>query len=161
MRPGGGKAKGASFEREICRKLSLWVTGGRREDCFWRSAMSGGRATVARKRGKDVQQSGDITAVHPEGHAFLDRWYVECKHYKDLSLDAFLVKGTGPLASFWKKACDEAKHYKRSPMLICKQNGWPILVIVEPPYGGCWCPITTPTVKVLLFDEMVSHCPGL
>jgi len=47
MRKGGGKAKGASFERDICRRLSLWVSAGKQEDVFWRSAMSGGRSTVA------------------------------------------------------------------------------------------------------------------
>src|SRR5215216_6431446 len=38
--------KGPQWEREVCRALSLWVTNGERVDVFWRSAMSGGRATV-------------------------------------------------------------------------------------------------------------------
>lgn len=28
------KAKGASFERDVCKKLSLWVSDGKREDLY-------------------------------------------------------------------------------------------------------------------------------
>lgn len=41
-----GKGKGSAFEREVCKKLSVWWTGDENGDCFWRSAMSGGRSTV-------------------------------------------------------------------------------------------------------------------
>ena len=62
--------------------------------------MSGGRATVA--KGK-VRQAGDITAVAPEGHAFVDTFFIECKSYKNLSLDC-LIKGKGDLIDFWQIA---------------------------------------------------------
>lgn len=132
MRPGGGKAKGAQFEREICKRLSLGVTEGEHEDVFWRSAMSGGRATVRNRKGNiQVRQSGDITAVAPEGYEFADTWYVELKHVKKLALDQFCIKGTGPLANYWKIAMREAKRYNKEPMIIARQNGWPILVITR------------------------------
>src|SRR3954464_4941724 len=133
MRAGGGKSKGSSFERWVCKELSLWITDGKRTDCFWRSAMSGGRATVAHKKGVDVRQAGDICAVAPEGAEFCDRWFIECKHVKDLNLDSFLIKKTGMLASFWKKCCQQAERHKRAPMLIARQNGWPTLLIT---YNG-------------------------
>lgn len=61
-------AKGGAYEREICKKLSLWWTGGQRDDVFWRSASSGGRATVRAKRGASTYgQYGDIQAVDPIG----------------------------------------------------------------------------------------------
>ena len=37
MRSGGGKQKGSAFEREICKKLSLWFTENERDDIFFRS----------------------------------------------------------------------------------------------------------------------------
>lgn len=124
-----GKRKGGAFEREICKLFSLWVSGGKSSDIFWRSAMSGGRATVHHRRGVSVRQSGDMCAVAPEGHEFCDKWFVECKHVANANLAAFLLKGTGDTANFWKKAYQEAaKHHKR-PMLIVKSRN-PVFVVV-------------------------------
>lgn len=126
-----GKQKGGAFERDVCRKLSLWVSGGKQSDLFWRSAMSGGRATVARNRGESVRQAGDITAVAPEGHILTDKYYVECKFYKDLDILSFILNNKGKLAGFWKDTKREAdRHGDRYPMLIAKQNNTPALFIV-------------------------------
>ena len=141
-----GKQKGAGFERKTCKALSLWVSGGEREDLFWRSAMSGGRATVGRKAGKEhARHAGDISSTSPEGHALTDRWYVECKAYKDLDIVAAFVNGNGKLAKFWRETVEQATHYKRMPMLIAKQNITPTLVLVPTahlinPYGSAMYP---------------------
>ena len=124
MRAGGGKAKGADFERSVCQQLSLWVSKGENVDLYWRSAMSGGRATV--QKGK-VRQAGDITAVAPEGHILTDQFFIECKSYKNLSLDC-LIKGKGVLIDFWQIAIKESAKYNRIPLLIFKQNRWPTIV---------------------------------
>lgn len=134
-----GKQKGSAFEREICTKLSLWITNGEKIDCLWRSAMSGGRATV--QKGK-VRQAGDITAVALEGHALTDKLYIECKSYKELGLDC-LIKGKGTLLDIWKTTKNEALKYNKIPSLIFKQNNWPTvfctscegvyLLKIEPP----------------------------
>jgi hypothetical protein len=118
------KQKGSAFERKICVALSLWVTDGQRKDVFWRSAMSGGRATV---RGLDVRQAGDVCAVAPEGHAFCDQWYVECKHYKSLDFHC-LLKGTGKLHKFWLDTAKKAIKRNKTPMLIARQNGTPVVL---------------------------------
>ncbi len=73
MRPGGGHSKGASFERQVCRDLSLWLTEGKHDDCFWRSAMSGGRATVRFKKGRTSRsQAGDISPISGIGEKLTD-----------------------------------------------------------------------------------------
>jgi hypothetical protein len=131
MRAGGGKAKGSSFEREICRRLSLWVSKEKRVDLFWRSAMSGGRATVRRKQGQDIRQAGDICSVSPEGHALTDQYYIETKSYRALQIDRFILINSGTLARFWKKTREEADKYYKEPMLIAKQNGLPIIVVMD------------------------------
>jgi hypothetical protein len=128
MKVGGGKAKGSAYERLICKRLSLWVSGGKREDVFWRSAMSGGRATV---KGKTVRQAGDITAVAPEGHPLTDVFYIECKHVKKLDLESFLFKNKGLLAGFWKDAVKQADRHDKEAVIIARQNGWPDLVLCE------------------------------
>lgn len=125
---GGGKRKGGLFERECCRTLSLWITNGKRHDCFWRSAMSGGRATLL---GLAVRQAGDIAAVSTEGLPFTDRWFVECKHVRNLMLDRFCIEHSGTLWKFWEVACREAERHVKKPMLIARQNGWPALVLVR------------------------------
>lgn len=132
MRKGGGKSKGSQFEREVCRILSLWVTNGNRADVFWRSAMSGGRATVGRKKGQDIRQAGDMTATAPEGNAFVEMWLVECKFVQDLELVSFLLNNTGKLATYWKKCKAEARAHQRRPMLICKQNFLRDILVVVP-----------------------------
>lgn len=168
MRKGGGKAKGASFERDVCKKLSLWITQGKREDCFWRSAMSGGRATVGRRKGADHQrQAGDITATSPEGHVLTDKWYIECKNVKDLAITAALFNGIGALAKFWLEAVEQATHFKRMPMIIAKQNMQKTVVIVPSahlinPYGTALYPkamlgrLSILRADVLDFDGMLN-----
>lgn len=131
MRPGGGKKKGSSFEREICKALSLWVSRGRREDLFWRSAMSGGRATVARKRGANLAaQAGDITATHEDGHALTNAWYVECKRYSDLEYASFMLKGTGKLAGFWTETVIQSLRHGKMPMLIAREDRGATTVLI-------------------------------
>lgn len=131
MRPGGGKHKGSRFERAVCEHLSLWITHGKKKDCFWRSSMSGGRATIIHRKGGSNRQAGDITAVAPEGHALTDEYFIENKHVRDLAIASFIIKGTGLLATFWRKACAEARKHNRRPMLIAKQNNMPTIVLVS------------------------------
>lgn len=145
------------MEREVCRFMSLWITNGELQDCFWRSAMSGGRATVAKGKGIHIRQAGDLTAVAEEGNAFCRQWYCEIKHVKHLALDSFFVKQTGPLHKFWKTAVKEAKHYKRDPMLIVRQNRWPILVITKHNHVAHWAQpvVTNGIIDVTLFNAML------
>jgi len=67
-----GRNKGMQFERDICVKLSLWWSEGERDDIFWRSNASGGRATNRAKQGKSTPgQYGDISAIDPCGEPLL------------------------------------------------------------------------------------------
>ena len=80
MKKGGGSRKGGKFERDICKRLSLWWTNNYRDDVFWRSQASGGRATNRHRKGKTTKgQQCDIQAADPIGEPLL-RWAViECK----------------------------------------------------------------------------------
>jgi hypothetical protein len=131
MRKGGGKPKGSKFEREVCSKLSLWITKGEHKDALWRSSMSGGRATVHVKKGGTNRQAGDICAVAPEGHVLTDKFYIECKHYKSLDLGNFFLGRNGRLRKFWYKTVAQATKHNRNPMLIAKQNNVPALVLIR------------------------------
>ena len=69
------KAKGSAFEREICKKLNKWWAPGVADQVFWRSVSSGGRATVS----GNVDQYGDICAIHPLGFDFTKKVIIEAK----------------------------------------------------------------------------------
>ena len=94
--------------------------------------MSGGRATIIRARGETNRQAGDICAVAPEGHVLTDRYFFELKHYRNIKLESFILSNRGPIAGWWKQACKQAKEHGREPVLICKQNNMPIIVITQP-----------------------------
>jgi hypothetical protein len=153
VKAGGGKAKGASFEREMCVKLSLWISHGKRQDLLWRSSMSGGRATIASRKGIKHQAVGDICAVAPEGHKLTDHFFIECKHVKKLDIASFILNNRGELAKFWKVACKQAREHLRQPLLIAKENGREPLVICKPRGLRMYCydqPITlNPEIRFL------------
>lgn len=173
MRVGGGKAKGGIFERECCKKLSLWLSDGKRDDLFWRSAMSGGRATV-RWKNKELNyaQAGDICAIDPLGHKLTSRFVIECKHVKHLQLHTAVAQFGGDLYKFWDKLCSQAKHVRREPMLLAKQNQQPVLLITSPegekdirvnrmpgPRAYLMFP-RKPTAVVFLFEHLLEFpCP--
>ena len=164
MRKGGGKAKGASFEREVCKRLSLWVTDGKHEDCFWRSAMSGGRSTVAAKKGKRLAaQAGDISALTKDGERLTNRFLAECKTYKTLNYEG-LIKGTGNLIKFWRTARTEAARYQKLPMMIAKQNQQPVtvcltwegLLALRIPRLSIVVSVHHEMLHIVLFDEFLA-----
>ena len=129
---GFGKRKGSAFERQICKSLSLWVTNGKRSDCFWRSAMSGGRATVAFKNTNEILRvAGDICATAPEGFELCERYYFELKHYRNIGLESFFLYNKGPIAGWWKETKRQAAKYSREPVLIAKGNNIPILIVTQ------------------------------
>jgi len=64
----GKASKGSAFEREICKRLSAWWSNDERDDIFWRTQASGGRATIRFRKGQNTHgQFGDIQAVDPIG----------------------------------------------------------------------------------------------
>ena len=80
MTKGKGKHKGSSFERQFCKKISLWWTKGERDDIFWRTSISGGRATVRAKQGKTTKgQYGDVAATDPLGVPLTELCVIELK----------------------------------------------------------------------------------
>jgi hypothetical protein len=72
--------KGFRWEREFSVLLSKWWTEGKRDDVFWRTGGSGGRATGRRKKGKDTYgQASDTFACDPIGIPFTDTFACELK----------------------------------------------------------------------------------
>jgi len=76
MKAGNSKAKGSSFEREIAKFFTNWLTGQSKEYYFWRSPSSGAVSTISQANG---EISGDIIALKPEGGVLTGKWSVEIK----------------------------------------------------------------------------------
>lgn len=132
MRPGGGHSKGAAFERAVCRDLSLWLTAGQHDDLLWRSAMSGGRATVRFKKGRASRsQAGDISPISGVGEKLTDLFLLECKHYRDLQMIGLYLGLTTGIHKHWKETVEDAQRHKKWPMLIAKQSRTPTFVLLD------------------------------
>lgn len=73
-------AKGGSFERELAKKLSLWLSRGEDDSWLWRTSNSGGRATVRGRKGKGTKgHCGDLGACCREAEPFLQLVTIEAK----------------------------------------------------------------------------------
>ena len=120
--------KGAEFERDICKKLSLWWTEGERDDVFWRTSGSGSRATTRGKLSIDTAYShGDVTFIDPIGKPFIDACLIELKRgYTDsISILDLLDRPSGKmrLVEWWDKAHEEKVFSGRKwTIIIFKRN---------------------------------------
>lgn len=135
MKHGAGKRKGSKFERLMCLKLSLWWTEGERDDVFFRTASSGGRATQrSKKRQATFGQYGDIQATDPVGQPLLDTCTIECKDgYASDSIADLLDKQHRhcPKYEIFIKQADQASTQAKKGgywMLIARRRGRQIMV---------------------------------
>ena len=98
--------KGSGFEREMCKKISLWWTNQTRDDIFWRTSGSGARATTRfRRSNKNTYgNSGDLKAEDPIGKPFTDVFTVEMKRgYKSWSIMDQIDHGKKAAESIFSK----------------------------------------------------------
>lgn len=77
--------KGGKFEKEFCKELSLWWTDGKRDDIFYSTSGSGGRATMRLKRGLCTENaSGDVCSLSEIGFPYIHYFLTEIKRGYDL-----------------------------------------------------------------------------
>jgi hypothetical protein len=130
----GAKQKGSRFERDICRAFSLWVSEYKRNDLFWRTAMSGG---VAKIHGSDTQL-GDVTAVHPMGYPLTENFVIECKWRKTTArgdgfgFGSFIFTEAPVIIRIWESEVDElASKNNRLPMLIAHPSNRSTIMVLN------------------------------
>lgn len=126
MKPGRGKHKGGGYERLIGARLSLWLSRGERKDLICRTVGSGAQFTFSK-----CGNAGDLMAQHPLAFTLCDKYVIECKFWRLLSMHHFL-QGKGELWDAWEKVNREAVVVKKSPWLIARQNHQPDLLICHP-----------------------------
>jgi len=135
-------AKGGTFEGEISKEFSLYLTHMETEDAVWRTEGSGGRVTSKAKANMQVRldQYGDITYTIPEKTKFwFDVFSVECKTgYAKKTKDKTKTKTTlthwslldmidssqklCQFHEFWEQCLNDAVESKREPILIFRRN---------------------------------------
>jgi hypothetical protein len=161
-------AKGGTYEREVCRKLSAWWSGDEEcDDYFWRASQSGGRATTRAKRGKTTRgHCGDVAACCSEAEILTKFITIECKRgyskrkapSKDASIAGLLDRipncGSQPYDDFIEQAIAAAKRAGTPHwLLIHKRDGRKEMAIIpgelykkftssgwkiKPPKAICW-----------------------
>lgn len=119
--------KGGSFEREMAKFFTVWLTGKEKPYVFWRTPSSGGMATIS-ELNKEI--SGDIIAIRPEGAFFTDRFSVELKTgYPKASFHQHLKDNKNfDIENFWLQCVEAADGASKKPMLIYRKLGFPIIV---------------------------------
>lgn len=126
--------KGGEFEREISKKLTVWLTGQKKPYMFWRQDGSGSLATI---HYENKHLTGDICSLHPDSNFLTDIFSIECKtgypktsfwqHFKNINNDN--------IREFWKQCVNDAYHAKKEPMLIYRKKGRGEIV------GLCQCTV--------------------
>lgn len=126
-----GKVKGGKFERQISKRLSLWLSSGERDDMFWRTHGSGSRYTIRNKKDIDTEgQDGDICSTcSGDSEKFRKIFSLELKNYKDINLWGLVTKNKTGFLDFWRQTVKQAESVNKIPVLIIKENYRPILFV--------------------------------
>jgi hypothetical protein len=106
--------KGGAFEREICKRLSLWWSGGKDDSLLWRTSGSGARAT-GRGNKRTTNAYGDITSTSKKSEPLIDLITFELKRgYNKLSLQDLLDLPSGKKGAVgsgsWKGWLEKANY---------------------------------------------------
>lgn len=109
-------SKGGAFERQFCKDLSRWWTGGERDDVFWRTSNSGGRATTRGKKGTATHgQYGDICATDPVGAPLLQLITFELKRgYNKFTVADLFDKPEGAKQQLYEKWFAKAERDRKA-----------------------------------------------
>jgi len=174
-------AKGSSFERDICKQLSLWWTDGKRDDVFWRTSGSGARAKVRSKTGdKTFGQHGDVQATDPIGQPLIDLCSIELKRgYNKAIINDFIdSKKKSELRVFIEQAITDCRLREDESewILLVKRDRKEVVLFTSLYFAKCWpVPVNTfrrivPTIQMrvkinkrwmriiaMRFDDFLSH----
>jgi hypothetical protein len=132
-------SKGSAFERDFCRRLSIWWSGDEAIDSlFWRTASSGGRAKLRGRKGKQTaSHHGDICATNGEGQPFIDMFTCELKRgYNRATIVDLLDKPERAALQTYEKwilqACESAKQ-AGTPywMIVHRRDQRDALILME------------------------------
>lgn len=114
--------KGSSFERDISKYLSKWLTGSEKPYQYWRTPGSGSLCTIHEE---NAGLSGDIRALTSDAKFLTNVFSIECKTgYPGTSFwQHFADTKTFKIREFWEQACRDAEKGGKLPLLIYRKKG--------------------------------------
>jgi hypothetical protein len=114
--------KGSSFERDISKFLSKWLTGSEKPYQYWRTPGSGSLCTIHEE---NAGLSGDIRALTSDAKFLTNAFSIECKTgYPGTSFwQHFSDTKTFKIREFWEQSCRDAKKANKLPMVIYRKKG--------------------------------------
>ena len=134
----GGKAKGNTFEREVCKELSLWWSRVEADDIFWRTQSSGARATQRKKQKKKTRgQYGDVCSVDSRGRFLTEVCTISLKRgYPRVSLHDLIDKPPSrkdaELKSWIMEAMDHARDSRSIGWLLVMRRDRKEAIVLMP-----------------------------
>lgn len=159
MKATAAREKGNEFERLMCKRMSLWLSAGQRRDLFMRNVASGGAFTLSARRGSPSGVGGDMMAVHPLAHDFLEVFLTEYKHWRDLNFEAALWMNRGEFAQVLTKAERQAIAAQRHYFIVAKQNHRaPILLMPHDVGLSCATVLRSHAVRHSLWGGRMFAC---
>lgn len=122
-----GKGKGSTWERDVAKTLTKWLTGSEKPYVWWRMPGSGAIATISED---NKELSGDIMTLRPEGAFLTDKYSIECKiGYPTSSFHKHLKKTKNDeVCDFWTQCVNDANRANKLPMLIYKKKQYNSLI---------------------------------
>jgi len=129
MKKGRGKRKGSSFERDIAKELSLWISKEVRNDIFWRTHSSGSLGTVGGRR----LEYGDIMAIDDLGKPLTDNWNIECRCGRCLDTRHLIYPApkNSSIIQLIEEGMTNARLSWRKSLWIIKEHAKPIMVMCQ------------------------------
>lgn len=114
--------KGSSFERDVSKYLSAWLTGSEKPYQYWRTPGSGSLCTIHEE---NAGLSGDIRALTTNAKFLTNVFSIECKTgYPGTSFWQHFADNKGfNIRDFWTQACRDAEKGEKIPMLIYRKKG--------------------------------------
>ena len=142
-----GKALGSSFERDIAKYLTKWVSGTVKPYIYWRSPGSGSLATIS----DALDVSGDIMCLRLEGKFLTDRFSIECKSgYPHANFHQHLKNTKNfQIKDFWIQCIHDATKANKQPLLIFKKKGLQPIVGID-------CKLRTILKKQIKLPESIT-----
>lgn len=122
-----GKGKGSTWERDVAKLMTKWLTGTEKPYVWWRMPGSGAIATISEE---NKELSGDIMCLRPEGAFLTDKFSIECKTGYPTSSFHKHLKGVknDEVKAFWIQSCGDADRASKLPMLIYKKKQYNALI---------------------------------
>ena len=127
MKPGGGRLKGVSFERQMVKRFNEWWPAGD----FRRSPKSGGW-----EKNRNVQEVVAAGDLYTPRRMF--PFSIECKKQEgSWDLGRLLVDSTkGPIEGWWQQCVRDAELMDKEPMLVFTRNNYPTFVMLRVGWWG-------------------------